>query len=86
MDQTGPMGQGSMTGRRVGRCTNNGANFSQKQNAESITNAQQKGNFGQGSGMGFGRRNRGGFGSGFGGGNNGSGFGMGRRNRFCGGF
>jgi hypothetical protein len=25
-DQTGPMGQGSMTGRRMGRCTNNGAN------------------------------------------------------------
>ncbi|MFN8257049.1 MAG: DUF5320 domain-containing protein [Bacteroidales bacterium] len=79
-DKTGPMGNGPMTGRRMGKCTNFGAKqkakmLSEEQNqntsSEEITNEQVSG-FGHGRGFGFGR-GRGGFGCG-----------MGRRNRFRG--
>ncbi|NLI86797.1 MAG: DUF5320 domain-containing protein, partial [Bacteroidales bacterium] len=36
-NQTGPMGQGPMTGRRMGRCTNYGANQGRKSNPEENT-------------------------------------------------
>jgi hypothetical protein len=35
-DQTGPGGQGSMTGRRMGRCTNYGANVKKTEETPSI--------------------------------------------------
>jgi hypothetical protein len=73
-NQTGPMGQGPMTGRKMGRCSNLGTN-PQNQSAESKDNAIENmpENFrerGFGFGRGRGRR----------------GFGMGRQNRFRGGF
>ncbi len=71
-NQTGPMGQGPMTGRRMGRCANLGTN-PKNQTVESKENANENTpeNI-QGRGFGFGR------GRGIGG----QGFGMGRRNRF----
>jgi hypothetical protein len=71
-NQTGPMGQGPMTGRRMGRCANVGANI-KDQTADSKKNAKEimPENF---QGRGFGR------------GRGGRGFGMGRQNRFRGGF
>lgn len=74
INQTGPMGQGSMTGRRMGSCTNFGANL-KNQTAETRENANENmpENI-QGRGFGFGR------------GRGGRGFGMGRQNRFRGGF
>lgn len=72
-NQRGPSGQGPMTGRRMGRCTNFGAN----QKNESATTELETPteinpeNF-QGRGLGRGRGGRG--------------FGMGRQNRFRGGF
>lgn len=75
-NQTGPIGQGPMTGRRMGRCSNLGTT-PQNQTTESKDNAIENSpdNF-QGRGFGFGRgRGRGG-----------QGFGMGRQNRFGGRF
>lgn len=69
-NQTGPMGQGPMTGRRMGRCTNLGTSPN-NQTTESNENVPE--NF-QGKGFGF-RRGRGR-----------QGFGMGRQNRFGGSF
>ena len=72
-NQTGPMGQGPMTGRRMGRCTNFGANLkNQADETTEKTNENLPENF-QGRGFGFGR------------GRGGRGFGMGQRNRFRGG-
>lgn len=72
-NQTGPSGQGSMTGRRMGRCTNFGANLKsqptetkEETNENLPKNSQERG---FGFGRGAGRR----------------GFGMGRQNRFRGG-
>jgi hypothetical protein len=72
-DQTGPEGQGSMTGRRMGRCTNYGRNFKKTENTSSpaqngnpLENFQVRG-FGvglrrsgwvTGKGRGRGRQNR----------------------------
>ncbi len=72
-NQTGPMGQGPMSGRKMGRCTNFGANL-KNQTVETKENSNENlpENF-QGRGMGFGR------------GRGGRGFGMGRQNRFRGG-
>lgn len=74
MDQTGPSGQGSMTGRKMGRCTNFGANFRRRNPAMEGDQVNDQGsNFpGQGLGMGMGRGGRG--------------RGLGRRNRFRSGF
>ena len=75
LDQTGPVGQGPMTGRRMGRCTNLGANV--KRTEETPSGGQEfnpEDNF-PGRGFGFGwRRGRG------------RGRGMGWKNRFRGGF
>lgn len=79
LNQTGPKGQGPMTGRRMGCCGNAGANLT-AQTAETSENThdklpeivQEKGlGFGQGRGSGRGRWGR------F--------WGMGRQNRFRGG-
>lgn len=73
-DQTGPVGQGPMTGRRMGRCANYGASL-KNQNATPSDNQTegQPENF-PGRGFGFGLR-RAGLGRG-------RGRGMGRQNRF----
>ena len=57
-NQTGPMGQGSMTGRRMGRCCNFGAN-PKNQTAETNENPNENQPEDMpGSGFGF-RRGRG---------------------------
>lgn len=72
-DQTGPFGKGSMTGHRMGRCTNFDVKLNEQNTPPSANqNEQQPENF---RGRGFGR------GRGWGGGR-----GMGRQNRFRGGF
>jgi Family of unknown function (DUF5320) len=73
-NQTGPTGQGPMTGRKIGRCTNF-ANTKKNQNTTPTENQgeNQPDNF-QGRGPGFGWRM------------GGRGRGMGRQNRFKGGF
>ncbi|MFH2143545.1 MAG: DUF5320 domain-containing protein [Bacteroidota bacterium] len=73
-NQTGPMGQGPMTGRRMGRCNAQDAN-QKNQNSSQSENPDQNlpENF---AGRGFG----------FGWNKFGRGRGMGRQNRFRGGF
>jgi hypothetical protein len=96
-NQNGPMGQGPMTGRRMGRCTNFGAN--QKNTIAKTEETQEESrdeenlpgnNSGRGQGLGPGRGGVGremglGRGMGVGRGQGGSGRGMGRQNRFRGG-
>jgi len=77
LDQTGPGGQGPMTGRRMGRCTNFGAGPKNKADAAGQTPDENLPENFQGRGFGFGR--------GGGRGRGGRGFGMGRQNRFRGG-
>lgn len=84
LDQTGPLGQGPMTGRRMGRCTNYGAykqntSFNNDQN-ENLPDDFQKQNYLKGYGRALGLRR----GLGFGRGRRGRGRGMGRQNRFRG--
>jgi len=84
-NQKGPEGQGPMTGRKMGKCTNFGAN-NQTHKEIPLDNDQQSTDFEPG--MGRGRRRGSGFGTGQG---NGMGRGQGRRggngnkNRFRGG-
>lgn len=75
-NQTGPMGQGPMTGRRMGRCTDFGAKASpENSGSDNQANENIPGRpFGRGRGMGMGW------------GRGGQGFGNGRQNRFRGGF
>jgi hypothetical protein len=58
-NQTGPDGQGSMTGRRMGRCTNYGRNF--KKSEDTSTNQQNDNSYEKipGRGFGFGLRKAG---------------------------
>ncbi len=87
-NQKGPMGEGAMTGRRMGRCTNFGANQPKKivnpepQTEENTEEKLSENNSGRG--MGFGRGMGMGRGMGFGRGKGGKGQGMGRQNRFRG--
>ena len=75
IDQTGPMGQGPMTGRRMGHCTNYGANQKKEISTPAGDKDDDQVNEFPGRGFGFGwRRGRG------------RGRGMGRQNRFMGGF
>jgi len=74
MNGSGPMGEGAMTGRRMGRCTNFGAGKRKNedvQNVQSVENVKTPGvqptEVKKGRGLGLGRR--------------GKGMGMGRRNR-----
>ncbi len=79
-NQTGPMGQGPMTGRKMGRCTRNGVNPNNQSDAEnSSQNSNQPENM-AGRGWRFSWKRGFGFGGGSGGGR-----GMGRQNRFRGG-
>lgn len=73
-NQTGPMGQGAMTGRKMGKCTNFGASTK-----VAPSNNEEGSDIDRSPGRGFGRR----FGCGFG---NNSGMGGGRRNRNRGNF
>jgi hypothetical protein len=74
LNQTGPMGQGPMTGRRMGRCTDFGAVAKNDNNEASEKQTErQSGQFPRRD-FGFGRRR------------GGRGRGMGRQNRFMGGF
>ncbi len=77
-NQTGPMGQGPMTGRRMGRCTNFGASLKNDVERDirpgSTSESQTQQITGRGFGFGFGR------------GRGGRGRGMGRQNRFRGEF
>lgn len=50
LNQKGPMGQGAMTGRKMGKCTN----FANKANA-TTENAEQTNGNNQGKGMGCGK-------------------------------
>jgi len=73
LNQTGPAGQGPMTGRRMGRCANSGADQeNQNEGDRETTNKTIEETFwGRGFGFGFGRGR--------------GGRGMGRQNRFRGG-
>ncbi len=75
-DQTGPEGQGSRTGRRMGRCTNYGRNFKKTENTSSNEQNDNSSENLPGRGFGFGLR-RGGSGRG-------RARGMGRLGRFRG--
>lgn len=81
LNQTGPMGKGPMTGRKMGRCTNFGAGRKNQTTPEdqNSTNPTPEEISGQGFGRGFGRGMGKGLGQGYGG------RGMGRQNRFRGG-
>ena len=73
-NQRGPEGQGPMTGRRMGRCTNYGAN-TKNQNvtpSDNVIEDQPEKMVGRGFGFGCGRGERG--------------RGMGFQNRYRGGF
>lgn len=72
-NQTGPMGQGSMTGRKMGKCTNFGAKVKEQTATDAQENVQ---NNAQGMGRGMGRGFGGGRGMGRcrGRGNRGGGF------------
>jgi hypothetical protein len=83
LNQKGPMGEGAMTGRRMGKCTNFGAkakNVEQPNVVPESENYQNTVAFDQSAGMGFGRGRRG-LVRGSGRGQNGNGMGMGRRRR-----
>lgn len=69
-DQTGPTGQGAMTGKKMGKCTNFGSKNQQKATDDVQENTQLTGR-GVGRGLGCGRRGQG----------MGQGQGMGRGNR-----
>jgi hypothetical protein len=83
LNQRGPMGEGAMTGRRMGKCTNFGAkakNPAQPNVVPESENQQNTAAFDESAGMGLGRGRRG-LGRGLGRGQNGNGMGMGRRRR-----
>lgn len=59
LNQIGPMGQGSMTGRRMGKCTNFGAKNRQTTDNGTQENSQMNGmGYGFGCGKGGGQRMR----------------------------
>ena len=76
-DQRGPQGSGSLTGRRMGRCTNYGKNLKKTENTSSNEQNDNSPENVQGKGFGFGIRRVGP--------GRGRGRGMGRQNRFRGG-
>jgi hypothetical protein len=73
-NQTGPAGQGSMTGRRMGKCTNFGANQKKQNDERNEINHEANREINQDviQGRGMGRRR------------NGRGLGLGQQNRFRG--
>lgn len=74
LNRKGPLGQGPMTGRRMGRCTNFGKALEKEKNAESNAQSDMPDDTTPGWGWGRGR----------GRGNGGGGRGMGNRMRFRG--
>lgn len=85
LNQKGPMGEGAMTGRRMGKCTNFGAKAKKEEQREVVQGSENQQNFAAlderaSTGFGFGRGRRG-LGRGPGRGQNGNGMGMGRRHR-----
>lgn len=80
IDQTGPMGQGPMTGRRMGRCTNYSANQGKRAATTASERNENQVNDLPENAFGFGLRR----GRGIGG--RGRGRGLGMQNRFGGGF
>jgi hypothetical protein len=75
-NQTGPMGQGPMTGRRMGRCTNSGKNIENQTTTENENPCNDLSDKMSGRGLGWRRW------FGFGQGQGGCGRGAGRQNRF----
>jgi len=73
LNQTGPMGQGPMTGRRMGRCTNFGEKPKQNDASPDENKTNENPSLFQNRGRGFGL------------GRGGRGRGLGRQNRFRGG-
>ena len=74
LNQKGPMGQGAMSGRKMGKCTNFGkGKNAQAENDEQSTENIPENGMGQGRGLGRGK--------GLGRGQGGQGMGMGRRFR-----
>ena len=73
-NQRGPMGQGPMTGRRMGRCTNYGANLKNQTETPDDNQTENNPEILQGRGFGLGQ------------GRGGKDRGMGLRNRYHGGF
>lgn len=71
LNQKGPTGDGHMTGRRMGKCTNFGANAKQETSADNSTPTETSPENNTGRGFGFGK----GLGQG-------RGMGMGRQHRF----
>ena len=63
-NQKGPMGQSSMSGKKMGKCTNFGAKVKQQTSvanastAETLTENNAGRGMGQGVGMGMGRQHR----------------------------
>lgn len=57
-NQTGPMGQGPMTGRRMGKCTNYGQNVKDVDDAENLAGRIESELNQTGRGMRFGMMNR----------------------------
>lgn len=49
-NKRGPMGQGPMTGRRTGRCTNFGTRQNRTEGAPDVNDNLPNGSFGRGSG------------------------------------
>ncbi len=72
-NQTGPMGQGPKTGRRMGRCSNLGTQLNPQSTAANENSEESIPDNLSGRGMGLGR------------GRGGRGQGLGRQNRFRGG-
>lgn len=52
-DQTGPMGEGSMTGRKMGKCSQN-----ESENAKFLGRGRQGKGLGRGKNCGSGKQNR----------------------------
>lgn len=77
-NRTGPMGKGPMTGRRMGRCTNFGANLKPQATPENENPDKGLSENQPESGFGYGRGQRFDYGRGRGG----NGRGMGRESRF----
>lgn len=73
LNQTGPTGQGPLTGRRMGNCGNKGATPKNQTNDESVTSNNPSVENPAGRGLGRGRRM------------GGRGRGIGQQNRFRGG-
>lgn len=71
-NQTGPLGQGSMTGRKKGRCTNYGASLKNKKTTSSGDKIEDPVDNSSDKGLGIGR------------GRGGKGRGIGTKNRFRG--